>query len=158
MSIRIHPTAEVQTENIGENTQVWQYSVILKGAKVGADCNINCHVFIENDVEIGNSVTVKSGVQIWDGMRIGNQVFIGPNVTFTNDKYPRSKQYPEQFMKIVIQDGASIGAASVILGGVTIGKKAMVGAGSLVTKSIPDNELWIGSPAKFLRKIEYEND
>jgi len=89
MSRRIHPTAEVQTEQIGENTQVWQYSVILKGAKVGADCNINCHVFIENDVEIGNSVTVKSGVQIWDGIRIGNHVFIGPNVTFTNDKYPR---------------------------------------------------------------------
>lgn len=158
MSRRIHPTAEVQTEQIGENTQVWQYSVILKGAKVGADCNINCHVFIENDVEIGNSVTVKSGVQIWDGIRVGNHVFIGPNVTFTNDKYPRSKQYPEEFMKIIIEDGASIGAASVILGGVTIGKNAMVGAGSLVTKSIPDNELWFGSPAKFIRKIEDGND
>ncbi|MCG9910015.1 MAG: N-acetyltransferase [Flavobacteriales bacterium] len=158
MSRRIHPTAEVQTEQIGENTQVWQYSVILKGAKVGADCNINCHVFIENDVEIGNSVTVKSGVQIWDGIRIGNHVFIGPNVTFTNDKYPRSKQYPEEFMKIIIEDGASIGAASVILGGITIGKNAMVGAGSLVTKSIPDNELWFGSPAKFIRKIEDGND
>lgn len=158
MSRKIHPTAEVQTEQIGENTQVWQYSVILKGAKVGTDCNINCHVFIENDVEIGNSVTVKSGVQIWDGIRIGNHVFIGPNVTFTNDKYPRSKQYPEEFMKIIIEDGASIGAASVILGGVTIGKNAMVGAGSLVTKSIPDNELWFGSPAKFIRKIEDGND
>lgn len=158
MSRRIHPTAEVQTEQIGENTQVWQYSVILKGAKVGADCNINCHVFIEKDVEIGNFVTVKSGVQIWEGIRIGNHVFIGPNVTFTNDKYPRSKKHPGEFMKIIIEDGASIGAASVILGGVTIGKNAMVGAGSLVTKSIPDNELWFGSPAKFVRKIEYGND
>jgi len=158
MGHKIHPTAEVQTEQIGENTQVWQYTVILKGAKVGADCNINCHVFIENDVEIGNSVTVKSGVQIWNGIRVGNHVFIGPNVTFTNDKYPRSKQYPEEFMKIIIEDGASIGAASVILGGVTIGKNAMVGAGSLVTKSIPDNELWFGAPAKFIRKIENEND
>lgn len=154
----IHPTAEVQTQNIGSDTQVWQYSIILKGARIGKGCNINCHVFIENDVEIGDFVTVKSGVQIWDGIRIGNHVFIGPNVTFTNDKYPRSKQYPEEFLKITIEDGASIGAASVILGGVTIGKNAMVGAGSLVTKSIPDNELWFGSPAKFIRKIENEND
>jgi UDP-2-acetamido-3-amino-2,3-dideoxy-glucuronate N-acetyltransferase len=157
MKYKIHPLADVQSEQIGENTTVWQYSIILKGAKLGADCNINCHVFIENDVEIGNAVTIKSGVQIWDGIRIGNHVFVGPNVTFTNDKYPRSKKYPDEFLKIIIKDGASIGAASIIMGGVVIGNNSMIGAGSLVTKSIPDNELWYGTPARFIKKIESIN-
>lgn len=157
MSIKIHPTAEVQTDQIGIDTLIWQYCVILKGAKIGANCNINFNVFIENNVEIGNNVTVKPGVQLWDGLRIKDNVFIGPNVTFTNDKYPRSKQYPEHFAQTVIREGASIGAGSVILSGLTIGKNSMVGAGSVVTKSIPDNELWYGNPAKFIREIE-END
>jgi acetyltransferase-like isoleucine patch superfamily enzyme len=157
MATKIHPTAEVQTDQIGENTLIWQYCVILKGAKIGSNCNINLNVFIENDVEIGNNVTVKPGVQIWNGLRIKDNVFIGPNVTFTNDKYPRSKQYPEQFIQTIIREGASIGAGSVILCGLTIGKNAMIGAGSVVTKSIPDNELWYGSPAKFIREIK-END
>jgi len=150
----IHPTAEVQTQNIGENTDVWQYCVILKGARIGNNCNINFNVFIENDVIIGDNVTIKSGVQIWDGIRVEKNVFIGPNVTFTNDKYPRSKQYPDKFQQIVIKEGASIGAASVILGGVTIGKNAMIGAGSVVSKNVPANELWLGNPAKFIRKID----
>lgn len=149
----IHPTAEVQTESIGENTYVWQYSVILKGARIGRNCNINFNVFIENDVIIGDNVTVKSGVQLWDGIRIENNVFIGPNVSFTNDKYPRSKHYPQKFQNTIIRKGASVGAGSVILGGITIGENAMIGAGSVVTKNIPDNELWIGNPARFIRKI-----
>jgi acetyltransferase-like isoleucine patch superfamily enzyme len=149
----IHKLADVQTPNIGKDTFVWQFSVILENAVIGKNCNINCHVFIENDVIIGNNVTIKPGVQIWDGLRIFNDVFIGPNVTFTNDNFPRSKQYPEKFQSITIMTGASIGANSTILGGVTIGENAMVGAGSLVTKDIPNNELWYGSPAKFVRKI-----
>ena len=153
MPIKIHPTAEVQTDQIGENTLIWQYCVILSGAKIGRNCNVNFNVFIENDVEIGNNVTIKPGVQIWDGLRIEDNVFIGPNVTFTNDKYPRSKQYPEQFAQTIIKEGASIGAGSVILCGLSIGENSMIGAGSLVTKSIPDNELWYGNPAKFIRKI-----
>ncbi|MDY0279161.1 MAG: DapH/DapD/GlmU-related protein [Salinivirgaceae bacterium] len=157
MAIKIHPTAEVQTNQIGENTQIWQFCVILKGAKIGVNCNINFNVFIENDVEIGNNVTVKPGVQIWDGLLIEDNVFIGPNVTFINDKYPRSKQYPEQFAQTLLKEGASIGAGSVILCGLTIGKNSMIGAGSVVTKSIPDNELWYGNPAKFIRKLK-END
>lgn len=157
MPINIHPTAEVQTNEIGDNTLIWQYCVILKGAKIGANCNINFNVFIENDVEIGNNVTVKPGVQIWDGLRIEDHVFIGPNVTFINDKYPRSKHYPEQFAQTIIKEGASIGAGSVILCGLTIGKNSMIGAGSVVTKSIPDNELWYGNPAKFIKQIK-END
>ncbi len=146
--MKIHPTAEVQTNKIGENTQVWQYSIILKGAEIGRNCNINCHVFIENDVKIGDKVTVKSGVQLWDGLRIENDVFIGPNVTFTNDERPRSKQYPEAFQKTYLKKYSSLGAASVVLGGITIGEYAMVGAGSVVTKSVPDRALVAGNPAR----------
>lgn len=149
----IHPTSEVHSTNIGENTTVWQFCVILNGAKIGKNCNINFNVFIENDVEVGDNVTIKSGVQLWDGIRIEDNVFVGPNVTFTNDKYPRSKQYPSSFMQTIIKRGASLGAGSVIIGGVTIGENAMIGAGSVVTKDIPNSELWIGNPARFVRKI-----
>ncbi len=151
--VRIHPSADVQSKTIGNETSIWQYVVVLPGAVIGSNCNINCHVFIENDVTIGNNVTIKPGVQIWDGLRIGNDVFIGPNVTFTNDKYPRSKQYPEKFQSTIIEDGVSIGAGAVILGGITIHKQAMIGAGSIVTHDVPENELWIGNPARFIRKI-----
>ena len=111
----IHPLADVQTQKIGENTRIWQYAVVLQGAKIGKDCNVNCHTFIENDVLIGDRVTVKSGVYLWDGLTIEDDVFIGPNVTFTNDKYPRSKKYPSEFQRTIIKKGASIGAGSVIL-------------------------------------------
>lgn len=145
----IHPTSEVQTKHIGEGTTIWQYCVILKNAIIGKNCNINFNVLIENDVVIGNNVTIKPGVQIWDGLRIGNNVFIGPNVTFTNDITPRSKQYPSKFLTINILDGASIGANSTIIGGISIGKYAMIGAGSVVTKNVPDFTLWYGNPAIF---------
>jgi len=149
----IHPKAEVNTINIGPNTNVWQFTIILNNAIIGDNCNINCHVFVENDVKIGNNVTIKSGVYIWDGIEIEDNVFIGPNVTFTNDKYPRSKNYPKRFQNILVKKGASIGAASIILGDITIGRNSLVGAGSLVTKDIPNNELWMGSPAKFVKKL-----
>jgi len=145
----IHPTAEVQTEKIGENTKIWQYCVILKNAIIGKNCNINFNVLVENDVIIGDNVTIKSGVQIWDGLRIENNVFIGPNVTFTNDIVPRSKQYPEIFLQTKIEEGVSIGANSTILGGITIGKYALIGAGSVLTKSVPPFSLWFGNPAQF---------
>jgi UDP-2-acetamido-3-amino-2,3-dideoxy-glucuronate N-acetyltransferase len=145
----IHPTAEVQTQYIGEGTSVWQFCVILADAKIGKNCNVNCHVFIENDVVIGDNVTIKSGVQLWDGLRIEDNVFIGPNVTFTNDRLPRSKQYPEQFAITLIEKGASIGANVTIIGGVTIGQYAMIGAGGIITKNIPDYTLWYGNPAVF---------
>lgn len=143
----IHDTAEVQTSNVGQGSTIWQYTVVLKNAQLGENCNINAHVFIENDVCIGNNVTVKSGVQLWDGIVVEDDVFIGPNATFTNDKYPRSKVYPTRFLKIIIKKGASIGANATILGGVTIGENAMVGAGSVVTKDVPANEIWFGNPA-----------
>jgi UDP-2-acetamido-3-amino-2,3-dideoxy-glucuronate N-acetyltransferase len=149
----IHPLADVQTVKIGIETTIWQFSIILKNAKIGKNCNISSHTFIENDVLIGDNVTVKCGVYLWDGIKIENRAFIGPNVTFTNDKYPRSKQYPQKFQTILIKAGASIGANATILGGVYIGEKAMIGAGSVVTKNVPDGELWFGNPAKFIRKI-----
>lgn len=145
----IDPTSIVLSKNIGENTTIWQFCVILKDAVIGSHCNINFNVFIENDVTIGNHVTIKSGVQIWDGLKIADHVFIGPNVAFTNDFTPRSKQYPTQFLKTNILEGASIGANSTIIGGVTIGRYAFIGAGSVVTKNIPDFTLWYGNPAKF---------
>jgi UDP-2-acetamido-3-amino-2,3-dideoxy-glucuronate N-acetyltransferase len=146
----IHSLSDVKTENIGPNTDVWQYSIILNGARIGDNCNINCHVFIENDVIIGCNVTVKSGVFLWNGLRIGNNVFIGPNVTFTNDIRPRSKQYPIDFEKTFIDDFASIGAGSIVMGGCKIGKFAMIGAGSLVIGDVPDRALVYGSPAKIM--------
>jgi acetyltransferase-like isoleucine patch superfamily enzyme len=144
----IHNLADVQSENIGENTNIWQFCVVLKGAKIGKNCNINAQCLIENDVSIGNHVTVKSGVQIWDGITIEDNVFIGPNVTFTNDFLPRSKQYPSEFLKTIIKRWASIGANSTIVGGIIIDEYAMIGAGSVVTKNIGKHELWYGNPAK----------
>jgi len=144
----IHELADVQSDSIGVNTNIWQFCVVLKDAKIGNNCNINTQVLIENDVRIGDNVTIKSGVQVWNGITIENDVFIGPNVTFTNDFTPRSKQYPVEFLKTTIKKGASVGANSTIVGGITIYEYAMIGAGSVVTKDIGKNELWYGNPAK----------
>lgn len=143
----IHKLADVQSENIGENTNIWQFCVVLKNAKIGNNCNINAGVLVENDVVIGNNVTIKSGVQIWDGVTLEDSVFIGPNVTFTNDFLPRSKQYPKDFLKTTIKEFASVGANSTIIGGVIIGEYAMIGAGSVITKDVKTQELWFGNPA-----------
>jgi acetyltransferase-like isoleucine patch superfamily enzyme len=143
----IHPLSDVQTKYIGANTKIWQFCVVLAGARIGSDCNINAQVFIENDVRIGDRVTVKSGVQVWDGVELEDDVFIGPNVTFTNDLFPRSKHYTNEFKKIIIKKGSSIGANSTILPGITIGSYSMIGAGSLITKDIPDYALVYGNPA-----------
>lgn len=146
--IKIHPTAEVLTKSIGDGTMIWQYCVILSNAVIGENCNINYNVFIENDVIIGNNVTIKPGVQIWDGLTIEDNVFIGPNVTFTNDKHPISKNKDYELLKTVIKKGASIGANSTILPGITINENAIIGAGSVVTKNVPEGETWFGNPAK----------
>ena len=143
----IHSLADVQTIKIGHSTDVWQFSVILAGAVIGENCNVNCHTFIENNVVVGNNVTIKAGVFLWDGIRVEDNVFIGPNVTFTNDKVPKSKQYPNEFQKTVIERNASIGANATILGGIEIGQFALVGASSLVTKNVPPFTIWFGSPA-----------
>ena len=149
----IHPSADVKTQNVGSNTRIWQFCVVFPEAVIGCNCNICANVLIENDVRIGNNVTVKSGVQIWDGVILEDDVFVGPNVTFTNDIFPRSKVYPEKFMQTMVKKGASIGANATIIAGITIGENAMIGAGSVVTKDVPANELWFGNPARFVRKL-----
>jgi len=146
----VEPGAE-----IGERTKIWAFAHILAGANIGADCNICDHVFIENDVIVGDRVTIKCGVQLWDGVRVADDVFIGPNATFTNDIFPRSKQYPEKFLQTHIQAGASIGANATILAGLTIGKKAMVGAGAVVTKDVPAYAIVVGNPARVIRYEEH---
>jgi UDP-2-acetamido-3-amino-2,3-dideoxy-glucuronate N-acetyltransferase len=153
MKTQIHPLADVGSTNIGSGSRIWQFVVILYGAKIGTDCNICAHVLIEGDVVIGNRVTIKSGVQLWDGLRIEDDVFIGPNVTFTNDPFPRSKQYPEQFSMTVIKHGASIGGGAVILPGLTIGERSMVGAGAVVTKSVPPDAVVVGNPARIVGHV-----
>lgn len=153
LAIYIDQSAVVKTEKIEAGSKIWQFVVVLEGAQIGRDCNICAHCFIENDVLIGNNVTIKCGVSIWDGITIEDNAFVGPNVAFTNDLRPRSKKYPEEFLKTTIQRNASLGANSTIVAGCTIGKNAMVGAGSVVTKDIPDNTLWYGCPARFISYI-----
>lgn len=150
----IHPSADVQSSRIGEDTRVWQYVVILPEAVIGASVNVCSHCLIENDVVIGDRSTIKSGVFVWDGLRIGSDVFIGPNVTFTNDKFPRSKVFPDAVLQTFIDDGASIGGGAVILPGITIGTGAMVGAGAVVTKSVPPYAIVAGSPARITGYVE----
>lgn len=148
----IHPLSDCQAQ-IPESTNVWQYCVILPNAKIGENCNICSHCFIENNVVVGDNCTVKCSVQLWNGIALEDDVFIGANVTFTNDRYPRSKNSDWILEKTLIKRGASIGAGSTLLCGITVGEGAMVGAGSVVTKDIPAGELWLGNPAHFVRKI-----
>lgn len=150
MISQVHLLADVQSKNIGEGTRIWQFCVVFAGAKIGVNCNICAQVLIENDVLIGDNVTVKSGVQLWDGVRIEDNVFIGPNATFSNDLFPRSKG-AYQKLQTVIKAGATIGANATILPGLTIGENAMVGAGSVVTKDVPANVVVIGNPARQVR-------
>lgn len=149
----IHPLADCKCDNIPESTNIWQFCVILSDAKIGENCNICSHCLIENEAVVGNNCTIKCGVQLWNGIILEDNVFIGANVTFTNDLYPRSKNEDWTLMKTIVRKGATIGAGSTILPGIEIGENAMVGAGSVVTKNIPSGEVWAGNPAKFLRKI-----
>lgn len=146
----LHPTSDIQSASIGTGTRVWQFCVILKRARIGADCNICSHVFIENDVTIGDRVTIKCGVQIWDGIHLEDDVFIGPNVTFTNDPFPRSRQPLDQYPVTRVESGASIGANATILPGVTIGRGAMIGAGAIVTSDVPPFAILKGPAARNL--------
>jgi UDP-2-acetamido-3-amino-2,3-dideoxy-glucuronate N-acetyltransferase len=148
----IHNLSDVQSSNIGCNTNIWQFCVVLANAVIGDNCNVCSHCLIENDVIIGDNVTIKSGVQIWDGIIIEDNVFIGPNVTFTNDKTPRSKIYPEKFLKTIIKNNASIGANATILPGVTVGEFSMIGAGSVVTKNVKAHTTVVGNPAREIIK------
>lgn len=149
-----HPQALCESTQIGPGTRVWAFAHVLPQARIGGDCNICDHVFVENDVVIGDRVTIKCGVQVWDGVRIEDDVFVGPNVTFTNDLFPRSKQYPEAFGRTTIQAGASLGANATILPGITIGRNAMIGAGAVVTRSVPPNAIVVGNPARITGYVD----
>lgn len=149
-AVSIHKNALVETKMIGKDTRIWAFAHILPGAVIGDDCNICDHTFIENNVTIGNRVTIKSGVQLWDGIVLEDDVFIGPNATFTNDPFPRSKHYPEKYSKTLIKKGASIGANATILPGITIGQYGMVGAGSVVTRDVPSYAIVAGNPARII--------
>lgn len=153
----IHPQSDVQSKKIGNGTKIWQYCVVFPEAVIGNNCTICAHVLIENDVTIGNNVTVKSGVQLWDGLTVEDNVFIGPNATFTNDLFPRSKNPGWKLARTRIRKGASIGANATILAGLTIGENAMIGAGSVVTKDVPANTVWYGNPARQIRTLHEED-
>jgi acetyltransferase-like isoleucine patch superfamily enzyme len=144
----VHEKGLCESSHIGNNTRIWAFTHVMKGAKIGTNCNIGDHCFIENGVTIGNDVTIKNGVSIWDGVRIEDKVFLGPNVVFTNDKRPRSKVHSFRLMETLIKKGASIGANATLLCSIKIGKFAIIGAGSVVTKDVPEYTLVYGNPAK----------
>jgi UDP-2-acetamido-3-amino-2,3-dideoxy-glucuronate N-acetyltransferase len=153
-----HPKALVESETIGKNTRVWAFAHILPEAVIGEDCNICDQTFIENDVIVGDRVTIKCGVQLWDGITLEDDVFVGPNATFTNDPFPRSKRYPEAFVRTIIRRGSSIGANATILPGLTIGQYAMVGAGTVVTKDVPPFAIVVGNPARIIGYVQANKD
>jgi acetyltransferase-like isoleucine patch superfamily enzyme/dTDP-4-dehydrorhamnose 3,5-epimerase-like enzyme len=146
----VHPQALCESTSVGSGTRVWAFAHVLPGAVIGADCNVCDHVFIENDVRIGDRVTIKSGVQLWDGLRVADDAFIGPNATFSNDKFPRSKKYLAQVSETHVGRGASIGSGAVILPGVRIGALAMIGAGAVVTRDVPAKAIVSGNPARIV--------
>ena len=150
MKAFVHPQGLCESTSVGEGTRIWAFAHVLRGASLGRDCNICDHVFIEGDVVVGDRVTIKCGVQLWDGLRVGDDVFIGPNATFTNDRFPRSKVYPDSFAQTRVEDRVSIGANATILPGITLGRNAMVGAGAVVTRSVPPNAIVVGNPARIV--------
>lgn len=157
MSVFVHPQGLCESEAIGAGTRVWAFAHVLPGARIGRDCNICDHVFIENDVVLGDRVTVKCGVQLWDGLRVADDVFIGPNATFTNDPFPRSKRHRATPLQTSIGPGASLGANCTILPGINIGRDAMVGAGSVVTHSVPARAIVMGNPARIVGYVDTES-
>ena len=147
-SVFVHPSGLNESEHVGAGTRIWAFAHVLAGAKIGRNCNICDHVFIEENVVLGDDVTVKCGVQLWSGLRVGDNVFIGPNATFTNDPFPRSKRHLAAYPLVHLEDGCSIGANATILPGISIGRGAMVGAGSVVTQSVPPFAIVTGNPAR----------
>ena len=147
----VHPLSDVQARAVGSGTRIWQYVVVLPGARIGQDCNICSHCFIEDDVTVGDRVTIKSGVQLWNGVTLEDDVLVGPNVSFTNDRHPRSGNRDFKLERIVVARGAAIGAGAVLLPGIRIGAGATVGAGSVVTGDVPDGATVVGNPARIIR-------
>jgi UDP-2-acetamido-3-amino-2,3-dideoxy-glucuronate N-acetyltransferase len=143
----VHEKGLCESATVGEGSRIWAFAHVLEGARVGRNCNICDHVFIEGNVVVGDDVTLKCGVQLWDGIRLGDRVFVGPNATFTNDRFPRSKKRPQRFAETIVEDDASIGANATILPGLHIGRSSMIGAGAVVTKDVPAFAVVVGNPA-----------
>ncbi|MDB5035972.1 MAG: bifunctional isomerase [Chlorobi bacterium] len=147
-SFYVHPSALCESEDIGERSRVWAFAHVMKGARIGADCNVGDHAFVESGVVIGDRVTIKNGVAIWDGVTIADDVFLGPNCVLTNDLFPRSRVYHAENVPTAIGRGVSIGANATIVAGVTLGEYSMIGAGAVVVKDIPPFALVVGNPAR----------
>lgn len=145
----VHPNALVESDDIGIKTRIWAFAHVLKNVKIGEDCNLCDYVFVESGVKIGNRVTIKNGISLWEGLEIEDDVFLGPNAAFTNDMFPRSKRHTGGYLNTLLKQGASVGANATILCGITLGRYCLIGAGSVVTKSVPDFALVTGNPAKF---------
>jgi UDP-2-acetamido-3-amino-2,3-dideoxy-glucuronate N-acetyltransferase len=143
----VHEKGICETDEVGAGTRIWAFAHVLPGARVGTDCNICDGVFIESGARVGDRVTIKSGVQVWDGVELEDDVFVGPNATFTNDPFPRSRVWLAEYPKTVVGSGASIGANATILPGIEVGRGAMVGAGAVVTRPVPPNAIVSGNPA-----------
>jgi UDP-2-acetamido-3-amino-2,3-dideoxy-glucuronate N-acetyltransferase len=154
MNFFVHERGLCESTKVGDGTRVWAFAHVLPGAQIGRECNVCDHVFIENDVVVGDRVTIKCGVQLWDGVRLSDDVFVGPNVTFTNDPFPRSKLRPASFAETVVGPGASLGANATILPGLTVGRRAMVGAGAVVTRDVPPNAIVVGNPARIVGYVD----
>ncbi|WP_280154989.1 N-acetyltransferase [Piscinibacter sp. XHJ-5] len=150
----VHPLSDVQTTEIGAGTRIWQYVVVLPGARIGRECNICSHCFIESEVSIGDRVTIKSGVQVWNGITLEDGVMVGPNVSFTNDRHPRSGNRGFRLERTVVARDASIGAGAVLLPGLRIGAGATVGAGAVVTRDVPDGATVVGNPARIIGEAQ----
>jgi acetyltransferase-like isoleucine patch superfamily enzyme/dTDP-4-dehydrorhamnose 3,5-epimerase-like enzyme len=150
VSVYVHPQGICESQAVGDNTRIWAFAHVLPGARIGSDCNICDHVFIENDVVVGDRVTLKCGVQLWDGITLEDDVFVGPNATFTNDDFPRSKQHLAVYPRTTVERGASIGANATVLPGLTIGRQAMVGAGAVIVRNVPPNAIVVGNPARIV--------
>jgi UDP-2-acetamido-3-amino-2,3-dideoxy-glucuronate N-acetyltransferase len=152
-TVLVHERALVETDDIGSGTRIWAFAHVMAGARIGADCNVCDHTYIEGDVVVGDRVTIKSGVYLWDGLRVEDDVFLGPQATFTNDRFPRSRQHFDCPIT-TIRRGASIGAGAIILPGLIVGERAVVGAGAVVTKDVPDFAVVVGNPARVVRMLD----
>ena len=158
MNYFVHPKGLCETAKVGDGTQIWAFTHVLDGAMIGRDCNICDHVFIEDQVVVGDRVTVKSGVQLWNGVVVEDDVFIGPNATFSNDSFPRSKQRQTSLPVTTICRHASIGAGATILPGLTVGHNAMIGAGSVVTSNVQPNAIVSGNPARVVGYVDAKRE
>jgi UDP-2-acetamido-3-amino-2,3-dideoxy-glucuronate N-acetyltransferase len=149
-SVFVHPKGLCESDRVGPRTRIWAFAHVLPGAEVGADCNVCDHVYVEGGARLGNRVTVKNAVLVWDRVTVEDEVFLGPNVVFTNDLAPRVgfKKSRDQLVPTLVRRGATVGANATVLSGITIGEHAFVAAGAVVVRDVPAHALVAGNPAR----------